>query len=162
MKKYLILTSVIILNCSIISAQNLPDEWFGEWSDYMYWYQGTELVDSVQTFMLIEKTENPKVLTWETMYFSKDTIVKDYQLKHLSENNFVLDEGNGIMLNSFLIDNQMISCFKVKDMIYPNIYEINGDVLTFEISYWTEGEMTTEDIGNFDIKGYQRSVLYRK
>ncbi|MBN2893069.1 MAG: hypothetical protein JXL97_14465 [Bacteroidales bacterium] len=164
MSKSLMLLVALLFSINVfLNAQNsFPGNWLGEWDGYMFWYKETKLVDSIHAGLTIKKTDVDTAWTWKTSYYAKDTIIKDYILRKKEENWYLIDEGEGIFLNAFLVNNQLISMFTVENKPLPAVYTLNKNILTFEISMWEKQGKVNEQIDDFVLKSYQKAVLKRK
>ena len=153
-----------VVSLSPLHAQtSFPDEYLGVWRGTLYIFSQGVLQDSVQTQMTVATTADSSAWTWKTEYFMpKAPVVKDYVLKQTDaeQHEYVLDEGDGIVLNAYLLGDQLLSTFEVQGALLTSRYRREGDRLIFEI---TSGKplSTTQGVTSYSVISLQRAVLRR-
>lgn len=162
--------SINLLLLCIISAtfsyaqKSFPERCLGQWEGMMYIYSNGSLVDSVFTSFEAERTEDPYTFTWVTSYHSPtQPMVKDYKLKLLDPEKklYVVDEGNGIALHSYLFGDKLYSVFETQGILLTSSYELIGENLIFEVTSGTNLE-PGKDVMNYSVKNLQRVVFKKK
>lgn len=140
-----------------------PEKCIGVWEGTMLMYNQGVLRDSVKIRFTAARTEVEDTFIWKTEYLSKTTpIKKDYKLIVDNEinNRFILDEGEGIELIEYNVNNKLQSLFKVGESYLTSTTELVDDKLIFEV---TSGKMVNEvkGIKNFAFDHVQRAEMYR-
>jgi len=86
--------------------------------------------------------------------------------------HYQVDEKNSILLNSYLIDNRLVSTFEVMDNVITSVYRLEGQKMYFEIyannakdalvtgATIQDGEDIPE-VESYKTTGYQRGILTR-
>lgn len=145
------------------SVPIFPEKCLGVWEGVMYIYGQSVLIDSVNIKFTAAKTDTAGTFIWKTEYLSPKTpMVKDYKLilEDAGKGLYILDEGNGVKLTEYTINNKMYSLFKVDDIYLTSSMEIVNDQLIFEV---TSGKELNEVQGvtNYSFSYVQRVVMDR-
>ena len=150
---------------SIKTGQNqslsFPERCLGTWVGMMKIYRHNALVDSVKVRFTSAITEKKGVYTWRTEYLSPTTpVTKNYQLKinDLSKGLYTLDEGDGLELPAYQINNKLYNLFKVGETWITATNEIRGDELIFEVASGKEIQ-EVKGIKNVSFVNLQRVIL---
>jgi len=140
-----------------------PERCLGTWEGTMYIYKFNTVVDSVKVKFTAARTDTEGTYTWKTEYLSPTRpMVKDYKLvvDNLNEGKYILDEGDGVELIEYNVDNKLYSLFEVQDIYLTSTTELVGDKLIFEV---TSGKRVEEKKGitNYSYTNVQRVILSR-
>ena len=140
-----------------------PERCLGVWEGTMHIYNYNKLRDSVKVRFTAAKTDIVGVYIWKTEYLSPKTpVVKDYKLiiDDINEGRYILDEGNGIKLIEYNVNNKLYSLFKVNDIYLTSSTELLDEQLIFEV---TSGKAFNEKQGitNHSFTNVQRVVLQK-
>jgi len=113
-----------------------PDDWLGYWKGDLNIYGSSGLKQTIPMALDNSITETEGVYTWAIIY-GQDTVKgrRDYVLKEYDKDkgHYIVDEQNGILLDAYLIDNELVSIFDVMDNTLISTYKIEGDKMIFEI-----------------------------
>lgn len=147
-----------------------PDDWLGYWVGQLNIYDENGLKQSIPMSLDNSKTDSSGVYNWAIIY-GADSIAgrRNYFLNtvDVTKGHYVVDEQNGIVLDAFLIDNELISVFEVMGNQLISSYKIEDDYLQFEILMFGSSEISiTGDtiINNKDIpivKSYMPKVVQK-
>lgn len=140
-----------------------PEKCLGIWEGMMYIYKYNELRDSVKVKFTAAKTNTIGTYVWKTEYLSPTRpVVKDYKLivDDLNQGRYLLDEGDGLKLIEYNVNDKMYSLFKVNDIYLTATRELVGDRLIFEVTSGKE-IVETKGVVNYSFANVQRVVLYR-
>jgi hypothetical protein len=163
----LLVISLIIFICffySNVNAQeHFADKCVGKWEGIMYIYGKGQLRDSVPVELIVQKTTIPETWIWKTSYLSKTTpMEKNYKLvlKDASTQTYITDEGDGVELWDYCLNNKLYSVFETHDVMLTSSYELQGDQLIFEV---TSGKKIEEkkEVTNYSVLNLQR-VVFKK
>ena len=164
MKAILPLVVGILTAISIQAQSPFPELCEGSWKGEMYWFQDGTVRDTILVHMEVASIADTAGWTWKTVYESPDmTITKDYRIfqKGPGNHEFILDEGDGILLESYAFGNKLYGLFELQGTFFNSCYTLEGDRLIFEITSAIPGDSTGEDIRNYRIGMLQLSVLTR-
>lgn len=157
---------------SLQNVENrLPKEWLGIWVGEMVITNPRNEKTSVPVKLEIASLRDSENLTWVTTYGDKETdskvpnVVKEYELVPGKEKpgQFMIDEKNGIMLPSRLVENVLYSQFVVGESSITARYELVADQIQFEII--STKQISVEEksmVKPFNINVIQRVKLKRK
>ncbi len=163
------------VNNSIDKVYTFPDDWLGYWKGNIRIFDTNGLKQELPIALDNSLTENPGEYTWAIIYGS-DTIKgrRDYILKTVDAKNghFVTDEKNGILIDSYVIDNELVSAFEVSNNTITSTYKLDGEDMLFEIlMYSSKNPKITGDtiiagenippVKSYGIKVVQKARLKR-
>ena len=95
---------------------------------------------------------------WNGTYRQDENIVsiKDYRLcRRNSDEDLFIDEGEGIILDSQWIGNQLITPYRVENILYIVLNRLNGDYLEEQIITINENQSTDK------IQRLKTQTIYR-
>lgn len=163
--------TVITLLCLFLTNQIFGQHDFvnqceGVWTGTMDIYaQGTLRPDGPKVTFTVAPIVKDSVWTWRTDYISEKygVISKDYVLKtkNAEKGHYLLDEGDGIVLDYQLSGNKMYCVFEVQDFVLGATYELRKDQLIFEVYSSPRSKETTEVLSH-TVQNVQRVALSRK
>jgi hypothetical protein len=124
-------------------------------------YSYNTLRDSVKVRFTAAKTNVKGIYTWKTEYLSATTpMIKDYKLviDDLDKGRYKLDEGDGVELIQYNVNNKLYSLFKVNDIWLTSTTQLLDDKLIFEV---TSGKESNEvkAITNYSFTNVQRVIM---
>ncbi|MBK9255214.1 MAG: hypothetical protein IPM42_06990 [Saprospiraceae bacterium] len=189
MKDYLLISQLfifsILFNTFVVGQQipdenknayTFPDDWLGVWSGTLEIYNQTGLVQKIPMKAEHLVTDTTGVYIWSLVY-GEDTIKgrRNYFLKTVDaeKGHYVVDEKNGIFLDSYVIGNKLISNFEVSGNHLVSTYTLEREKILFEIfvsdnkSIRVSGGNLHHDeeipeVFSFRSKVYQKAILYKK
>jgi hypothetical protein len=154
-----------------------PSAWAGEWRGTM---THTTPPDSVRLrvpiHLSIAREAGPeRAWRWREVFNSDTTRgLKDYRLieRDAATGRYAVDERNGVLLEARLIGDVLESVFEVGDQVLASRYQLRGDTLVHDLSWWprtpssrTSGTGPNGEGGmpvmSFEVRGRQRSVMTR-
>ena len=159
----ILITGFFILGISTNVGAQILKEWYGEWHGMMQMYKNGQQIDSVEVLLTI-KPINDSTLTWRTEYKSvKQPMTKDYTMKSvdLSKGVYATDEGGGVLLETYLIDNALYNVFEVEGIMLTAIYRLMGNELVFEVTSGKKGNIVAGGVTNFSVN-YLQKVHFKR
>ncbi len=148
--------------CSVLSSllfvfssmAQLPEEWLGDYKGQLEITNYKGEVSEVYMELHI-KTKSDSSHTFDIIY-GKDTTrqERNYELIHDKENQFVMDEKNGIVLPLTLFNDRMISAFKVQDKAIQVSYTLQKKCITFRTTSSTKSIQSGGRNGTPKVEGY--------
>lgn len=160
----LLLAGMLFPTATFGQTVNFPTSWVGKWSGKMLIYAQGATKDSLDVEMTINPAEEPNSWRWKTVYLSpKNPITKDYPLKtaDATKGHYWLDEGDGIVLDAYLLGNKLFHLFGVSGLYLTATYELQGETLVFEVTSGKWLNSTGNDVTNYSVLNLQRSLLRR-
>lgn len=160
-------------------AQNpLPEAWYGNWEGRLHIFNVQKQVAELDMQLLISSTDSAHRAKWTILYLPDDSSGmkpndrREYEIIGLSDQpgHFVIDEKNSILLDAYLLDQSLVSRFRVDNALLTVVYTLQGDSMRFEIfsgayeALRDTGEevKTVDAVQAFAISNYQRAQLYRQ
>jgi hypothetical protein len=162
MKPTFIALALMALCFSLTTSAPLPKQWLGQWNGTMFLYKHGQVYDSVAVSLQIETILKDSLYTWKTDYHSaKMPMTKDYKLrlKDAKKNIYITDEGGGVELTNYLIDNKMYSIFEVQNTILTASYELRDKELIFEVTSGKKEPDAAQGINNYSVNFLQKVRL---
>jgi hypothetical protein len=159
----LIVSTFFLLCFSAQSSAQILKDWHGEWHGMMQMYKNGQATDSVEVLLTI-KPINDSILTWRTEYKSiKQPMTKDYTMKSvdLSKGVYATDEGSGVVLETYLIDNALYNVFEVEGIMLTAIYRLMGNEIVFEVTSGKKGKIVAGGVTNFTVN-YLQKVHFKR
>lgn len=148
-----------------VNEEYFGDRCVGHWEGTMYLCSEGKINDSLRVKFEVEKMMDGKSWKWKTTYSAKsDEITKDYILRLVDDRSgsYVIDEGDGIMLNSFSFGNRLYSTFSVGDQLLTANYQLDKEILFFEVTSGKKGQATGDGtIFNYSVEHIQK-VAFRR
>jgi len=164
MKSYLILLIAMGLSVTANAQHDYIKKCEGVWTGKMKMYAGNHLRDSVDVRLTITPQSTAETWTWKTEYFSPQRpMVKDYVLrvKDRSKNIYVTDEGEGVLLTTYLNGTKLYNVFETAGTFLTSTYECTGTTVVFEVTAGKPEPATHPEIKNYSVDHLQRAVLKR-
>lgn len=162
MKTSLVL--VFIFFTQLVGAQHdFVTQCEGVWTGTMDIYSnGALLPNGPKVSFTVAPIIKDSTWTWRTDYDSPKygVISKDYVLKSKDPKNghYILDEGDGIVLDYQLNGRKMYSVFEVEDIVLTATYELRNDQLIFEVYSSPKSQDSTQVLSH-RVQNVQRVRL---
>lgn len=133
----------------------------GNWKGTMYLCEDGKVTDSVPMKLTV-KAKNDSVFRWKMEYLSaKYPLTKDYKLLYKNENQYQFDEGDDILIDSYLFANKLMSVFEVGQTVLTSVYELrNNNELYFEISSGIK-EKSNSEVISYRV-GFLQYVVFKR
>lgn len=126
-------------------VDSFPASWCG------YWVGDLEIIGpqgTLQTLPIaydIQATENDSTYTWAIIYGDDvEAGKRDYRLivKDRSKGHYIVDELNSIIIDSYLINNELISWFEVEDNLLSTSLAMKNEKLHHKIVFTKKSNAT--------------------
>lgn len=153
------------LKISLAMADPFPTLCEGTWQGTMNIWSHGRLMDSVKIKLTILPLLDERAsYSWKTEYLSEtNPMVKDYIIyqKEGSIYEYIIDEGDGVLLTNYIYDSKMYNLFKVGKTWLTSSYEFLGDRLIFEVTSGAKSKLKSKGVVNYTFDFLQRAVLRR-
>ncbi len=155
-----------------VSDSSKLSHWMGKWEGTLMIYSATKPIKEVPMKIWNFETDTIGTYGWYLIYGEdEEKGTRPYFLKTISTEtgHYQVDEKNGIILDSYLIGDKMISTFDVQGSLISSIYTLETDGrMTFEILFGksddpniTGGKDDIPSVESYKMGGYQKAVLQR-
>ncbi|MEM9544536.1 MAG: hypothetical protein AAGA77_01115 [Bacteroidota bacterium] len=144
-----------------------PEDWLGDWSGELEIYDVTGPKQTVPMSLQISNTDTSGVYNWVLVY-GKDSLAdkRNYVLKEIdkSKGHYMIDEKNGILLDSYFINDELSSIFAVMGNTLVCSYRRKGQELIFSIKMYTSekirvsGDTLIAEQKIPEVKSYQHRI----
>jgi hypothetical protein len=149
-----------------------PVNILGHWQGEMTWYPNGKPAQKIKVQLHIQPTDTANQYTWQIIYGTKQEDNRPYILKKIDTvaNHWVIDEKNGIVLDSYWIGNRFTGAFAVQGNVILDSYWLENDDLHFEFfsykqtPFKTTGNNTEESptVDVYKIGSYQKGIMKKK
>lgn len=146
-------------------TQLLP-EWHGVWQGRLETLPAkADKAPSADVVLEVGPGPDPDdgCLTWRSTFTSVDypPQVKDYRLCRTADGQFVMDEGGGLLLHTFVLGNVMYSAFEAQGTTLFSATRLKGNEMVFDIYFADKAEHPVPGITSFRGEAIQRTVFLR-
>lgn len=154
----------VLLCVGGFSQSQILKKWHGNWAGTMFIYGKGKLRDSVEVVLTVAPI-NDSTLTWKTEYKSiSQPMAKDYKMKLLDSEKGIYgtDEGGGLVLTNYLVDNCLYSVFEVQEILLTATYRLEGDFILFEVTSGKKDQAGMQGVFNYSVGNVQKVLLKRQ
>lgn len=182
MRKYgWFILGVLLFLAVRVKSQNsnsgFPEAWLGTWTGELHIFSAKGLMQKIPMGLEILKTDTPQVYTWNIIYGpDRASGLRPYRLKPVdpAKGHWVVDEGNNILLDTYLLGNELISAFSVQGGLLYTTSVLREDGKMDYVIYFGNDTPVSETGGgtyqgeeipkvkSFPVKTLQKAVLTRQ
>jgi hypothetical protein len=154
-----------------ISKTTFPQSFIGNWKGRLQWMVAGKPTQTFTMQLRIQPTDSANQFTWQIIYGDDSKDNRPYILKPVdtTKGHWIIDEKNGIILDSYVHGNAMHGAFTVQDNTIVDNYTIeNGKMKVEFFSIRLEdkkqsgkGTEETPFVYSYRISSYQTGVLTR-
>lgn len=164
---------ILFLFCSIAKAQNIPQDWLGDWYGILEISTSKGLLASINMELHLAKTDTAN--NWRYTLIYDDGKTRDERKYNLIKIDSIpglyeINENNGIILYEVQMGNRMLQRFDVMDNVIYGITTYEKGRIVWELI--SDNEKITRQSGNGDEESplvnayfpnnYQRAILTKK
>lgn len=153
------------------TTRTFPENWVGKWAGTLDWYQGSVKRQSVKMELHVLPADSTDQYSWRLIYGQQGKDNRPYLLKPFNKarGHWLIDEGNSIVLDQFLIGDRFCGSFTVDGNTILNSYTLEGDSLIVEFYNFQEKpiavsggrDSTQPKVKTYGMRSFQRAVLRR-
>jgi hypothetical protein len=150
---------------------SFPKSFIGHWTGTLYWYPNNSKaqVQTVNMELHIQPADSAGQYTWQIVYGKLTEDNRPYILKPVdsAHGHWVIDEKNGIILDSYWLGNRFSGAFAVQGNTILDSYWIENKQLHVEFFSYPQTPASTTGNGTeespkvdvYRIGSYQKAVL---
>lgn len=151
------------------TAQALPAEWDGVWKGTLTWITADGKKQEFGMELRVGPVAGGNAKTWKIMYTGQPE--RPYEISPVAgePGHFVVDEKNGLFIDSYLTDNVLRSLFLVSDNFVSTRFENQADSILVELITFGKNSPRQSKVtsGDFEVSAYrfgsvQRGTLKRQ
>lgn len=171
MKKLLL---ILAISCStLLHAQNIPQDWLGDWYGILEITTNKGLFASINMELHLAKTDT--INNWSYVLIYDDGKTRDERKYNLIRSDsiqglYIVNENNGILLYEVQMGNRMLQRFEVMDNVIYGITTYEKGKIIWEIISDNEeikiqsgnGDENSPFVNAYFPSNYQRAVLTKK
>lgn len=167
----IVLTIFSCLLFTLATAQKtaFPESFIGKWKGKLQWMVAGKPTREFSMQLNIQPADSAGQYTWQIIYGDGNKDNRPYLLKPVdtAKNHWVIDERDGILLDSYVFGNCIQGAFTVTDNTIVDNYCIeNGkmkvEFFTIKLADKNQSGKGTEDVpyvNSYRIAGYQAGIL---
>lgn len=165
---------VLLLAGHTLQAQDstrLPQEFIGTWKGTLQWLVAGKAPVTYSTRLTIHPADTAGQYTWTIAYGDDGKDNRPYLLKPVDPalGHWVVDEGDGIVLDSYIHGNSIHGAFTVGEATLVDNYKVEGDKMFVEFftiklkEKKTSGKGTADTpfVDSYKIANYHTGVLIK-
>lgn len=171
-----LILSLLILQLSFLSSaqESFPQSWVGTWSGNLEIYNWSGLQQEVPMQLYITQIDSNSY-TWKIHYGdpTDEKGIRAYTLHTADKNrgHYIIDENNGILIDAYYIDGELLSTFEVMGNLLSSVYQKAGEQLQYDIYFGSStytstgdtiiGQDTIPEVRIYPHHGRQKATLSR-
>jgi hypothetical protein len=161
----LLLVFSLTTHAADLSPVPLPAGWDGVWLGDIEVHAGDKVTHRARMDLRIAPVAGSVAKTWIQTYAGQPP--RNYEIRptESGEGRFVMDEKNGVLLDTQLVGNTLLSTFHTGGVLLTSRFELRGDELAVEIATFAEpasDAATQSKVAAFPFRSIQRGVLHRQ
>lgn len=147
----------------------LPAEWDGLWKGSLTWIKSDGKKQEFGMELRVASVPGGNAKTWRITYTGQPE--RPYEISPVAgeAGHFVIDEKNGLLIDSYLTDKVLYSMFLVSENFISTRFENRGDQIQVELTTFIRSSprQTKTTGGDFEVSAYrfgsvQRGILKRQ
>lgn len=169
---FVLLFTLLSFGCLSQSSTQFPAAFNGYWKGHLDWMVAGKPTQTIPMQLWVEPADTPGQFTWLILYGDQSTDSRPYLLKPVdpAKGHWVIDERNGILLDSYLLGNTLQGAFTVQNNTIIDRYSLQGDslhvsFLMIRLQDKNRSGKGTDEIpyaDSYRISGYQSGTLIRQ
>lgn len=167
---FTIIVCLLSLN-SMAQEGAFPKPFIGNWKGQLQWLVAGKPAQTFTMQLKIQPTDSANQFTWQIIYGDDNKDNRPYFLKPIdtSKGHWVVDERDGIVLDSYVHGNSIHGAFTVQGNTIVDNYRVENDTMFVEFfsiklnDKNTTGKGTEETpyVDSYRMGGYQIGILTR-
>ncbi|MCA9790355.1 MAG: hypothetical protein KC910_01115 [Candidatus Eremiobacteraeota bacterium] len=143
-----------------VQVATFPKAWVGNWQGSLH-IQGGANDGAIVPMRLSIAPKGPDRYSWTIQY--GDQPPRPYELLTVdsASGHYVVDEKNGILIDSFLVGDSLVSQFEVGSNRITARYRQSGDQLSVEMDTFSSQPLRRSGAGNFTVDAFALESIQR-
>ena len=161
-------TLILVAFCSSSAFGNsqFPNNWIGRWTGEAQIRSAEEIRQPLQMTLDIQATDDPDVFEFSLQYEGEAIRRHTLVAKDRSAGHWILDENNGILIDSYYSNGVLRSLFLVNGKLIPFRYEKKRNVIVVDAPMFQAGYPRASGAFGFPVKSFSlincQTALLRK
>lgn len=133
--RFTLSTFFVILSTLLFSQDSsFPNDWLGVWEGELEIFAGPKKVNSLPMSLEIEIVDS-LTIKYFIRYGTGPDALRPYHLKVIDakKGHYLLDEHNGIRIETSLVGNRLLSLFEVQNSVIQSTAYLTNDQMYYEI-----------------------------
>jgi hypothetical protein len=168
-----LITALLVISTTLVAQQKntFPKNFIGNWKGSLQWMVAGKPTQTFTMQLRIQPEDTAGQYTWQIIYGDKEQDNRPYILKPVdtAKGHWVVDEKNGIMLDSYIHGNCLHGAFTVQGNTIVDNYCVQGNTMQVEffsikLAEKKQSGYGTDESPNVDsyrLSSYQKGVLKR-
>ena len=167
-----LLTAILCFTVFAVKAQQknkFPANFIGNWKGSLQWMVAGKPTQTFTMQLRIQKTDTANQYSWQIIYGDDNKDNRPYILKAIdtAKGHWVVDENNGIILDSYIHGNCLHGAFTVQGNTIVDNYCVAGNVMQVEFfsikladkKQSGKGTDETPFVDSYKVGSYQTGIL---
>ena len=156
---------------AVISDNTFPQSFIGFWKGQLQWMVAGKPTQQFNMQLIIQPLDSAGLYTWQIIYGDSTIDNRPYILKPVdaAKGNWIIDEKNGIVLNSYVHGNAIHGAFTVQGKTIVDNYRVEKDQLFVEFFSFNlkdkkrsgKGTESTPFVDSYKMGSYQMGILVK-
>ena len=131
---FILFTLVKIGNAQLNKPVNFPQSFIGKWKGKLQWMVAGKPTQTFTMQLNVLPTDTANQYTWQIIYGDAGKDNRPYILKPIdtAKGHWIVDERDGIMLDSYVHDNSIKGAFTVQGNTIVDNYTVVGNKMNVE------------------------------
>lgn len=153
------------------SSDAFPSSFLGHWKGKLLWERPGKNQQEITMQLIIQPADSAGQYTWQIVYGDSMKDNRPYCIKPVdaAKGHWVIDEGDGILLDTYIFGNAITGAFTVQGSTIVDEYKVENNQLrvtfhTIQLGIKTTSGKGTEDVpfvDSYRMSAYQSGVLTR-
>ncbi len=174
MRNRIFLFAVLLATFVSTKAQwpenNFPKGWEGSWEGRVEYTTTLGMSMDVYTALHIYSTASDDTVNFTIVYGEDSTDIREYRMiKGEEDYEWILDEQNGIEIQSYFIGNQLVNLFDVQGTLLMAIYELREKEVLMQMFAFDSKDPLKSGLGtkesplvnSYYLLSYSRAIMTR-
>jgi len=174
MKNRILTFAFLLITCIATQAQwpenTFPKDWEGSWEGRVEYTTTMGMNMDVYTALHIYSNASDDTINFTIVYGDDSTDIREYRMIRGEEDyEWILDEQNGIEIQSYFIGNQLVDLFEVQGTLIMAIYELKEkevlmQMFAFDSKDLFESGLGTQEsptVNSYYLLSYSRAIMTR-
>lgn len=143
-----------------VELGSFPRSWVGDWQGSLH-IQGGSNDGEVVPMKLSIAPRGPECYSWTIQYGDQPARPYELQTIDAASGHYLVDEKNGILIDSFLSGDSLVSQFEVNSKRITARYRQTGERLVVEMETFSSQPLRRSGAGNFLVDAFALESIQR-
>ncbi|MBN2728389.1 MAG: hypothetical protein JXR53_04115 [Bacteroidales bacterium] len=175
MKNRIFLFALFLIVSFAAQAQwpenSFPKNWEGSWEGRVEYTTTLGMNMDVYSALHVQSSTSDDTVSFTIVYGEDSADIREYQMiKGEEDYEWILDEQNGIEIQSYFIGNQLVNLFEVQGTLIMAMYELKEKEVLMQMFAYDSKELFESGLGteespevnSYYLLSYSRAIMTSK